>query len=116
MWCYVAIMKQRRQPTNAQRIPSQDEAAVGEKFQEESMEQQQVSERDSCGKVFKSDEMLEQELEYLSEGIDRAGNEYKLYLGRISRNPVVKNIKTGLCYVLPWPDILKLAEAAGLNH
>ena len=68
------------------------------------------------GKVFESDRSLDQELEFVSDGIDSSGNEYKLFLGRISRSPVVKNPRTGHCFILPWADVIGLAEAAGVNR
>ncbi len=68
------------------------------------------------GKIFKPDKTLEQELEFVSDGVDETGNEYKLYLGRISRSPVVKNPRTGCYFILPWSEVIKLAEAAGLNR
>jgi hypothetical protein len=73
-------------------------------------------ESSSVGKVFETDRLLDQELEFVSDGIDSAGNEYKLFLGRISRSPVVKNPRTGHCYILPWSDVIYLAEAAGVNR
>ena len=108
-------MKRRHKPTNAERIVSQDESAIADKFQEELMEGQ-TEVREFYGKIFKPDKILEQELEYVSDGVDQSGNEFTLYLGRISRSPVVKNPRTGNYFILPWADVIKLAEAAGLNR
>jgi hypothetical protein len=107
-------MKQRHHPTNIQRIASQDEATVAEKFQQEM--ESEIQETILHGKLFLSDSELERELEYVSDGVDESGNEFQLYLGRVSRSPVIKNPRTGACFILPWADVIKLAEAAGLNR
>jgi len=46
-------------------------------------------------------ELLEQELEYLWDDSDSAGKSYEIYLGKISRNPIVKSKITGKYFSLP---------------
>ncbi|MDB6028242.1 MAG: hypothetical protein JWM68_4465 [Verrucomicrobiales bacterium] len=108
-------MKPRHQATNANRIASQDESAAAEKFQEDLM-QSQEAESHHLGRIFRTNDVLDQELEYVSDGIDDSGNEYELYLGQISRSPIVKSMRTGKCYLLPWSDLINLAEGAGINE
>jgi hypothetical protein len=67
------------------------------------------------GRLFDSDKLLEQEVEFISEGVDETGKDYDFFLGKISRSPIVKSRTTGRCYILPWPDIIKLGANAGLN-
>ncbi|MDR3455969.1 MAG: hypothetical protein P4N60_00875 [Verrucomicrobiae bacterium] len=59
--------------------------------------------------------LLEQELEYLWDDNDAAGKAYEIYLGKISRNPIVKSKSTGKYFALPWPVIIKLALAKGID-
>ena len=58
---------------------------------------------------------LDEELEFLWEDCDRNGNTYDLYLGRISRNPVVRSQATGKYFMLPWSRIIELATEHGVN-
>ena len=109
-------MKPRHQPTNINRIASQDETAAADKFQEDLMESQAPSYGTKIGKVFRTDALLDQELEYISDGMDDSGNEYELYLGRIGRNPFVKSVSTGKFFLLPWSEVIRLAEHAGVNE
>ena len=67
------------------------------------------------GRLFNSDKLLDQELEFVYEGNDEAGKAYDFFLGKTSRSPVVKSRTTGRCFILPWPDIMKLAINAGLD-
>lgn len=67
------------------------------------------------GRVFHSDKLLEQEIEYLSEGTGQDGKEYEFYLGKISRSPIIKSRNTERYFILPWPEIIKLGIKAGLN-
>ena len=60
-------------------------------------------------------ELLEQELEYLWDDSDSAGKSYEIYLGKISRNPIVKSKITGKYFALPWSAIIKLALAKGID-
>jgi hypothetical protein len=60
-------------------------------------------------------ELLEQELEYLWDDSDSAGKSYEIYLGKISRNPIVKSKITGKYFALPWSVIIKLALAKGID-
>ena len=60
-------------------------------------------------------ELLEQELEYLWDDSDSAGKSYEIYLGKISRNPIVKSKITGKYFSLPWSVIIKLALAKGID-
>jgi hypothetical protein len=57
---------------------------------------------------------LDMELEFLWEDRDPAGNRYDLYLGRISRNPVVRSHVTGKYFMLPWSEIIELAVNHGI--
>jgi len=58
---------------------------------------------------------LDMELEFLWEDRDPAGNHYDLYLGRISRNPVVRSHVTGNYFMLPWSEIITLAVNHGIG-
>ena len=58
---------------------------------------------------------LEQELEYLWDDGDSAGKSYEIYLGKISRNPIVKSKITGKYFALPWSVIIKLALEKGID-
>jgi len=63
-----------------------------------------------------SKELLKQELEYLWDDIGPAGNSYEIYLGKISRNPIVKSKLTGRYFALPWSLIIKLAAEKGIDN
>jgi hypothetical protein len=52
---------------------------------------------------------LDQELEFLWKDGGQSGKAYDLYLGRISRNPVVRSQTTGKYFMLPWSEIIELA-------
>ena len=60
-------------------------------------------------------ELLEQELEYLWDDSDSSGKSYEIYLGTISRNPIVKSKITGKYFALPWSVIIQLALAKGID-
>ena len=60
-------------------------------------------------------QLLEQELEYLWDDSDSDGKSYEIYLGKISRNPIVKSKITGKYFALPWSVIIKLALAKGID-
>jgi hypothetical protein len=60
-------------------------------------------------------EQLNQELEYLGDDCDSSGQSYEMYLGKISRNPIVKSKITGRLFALPWSEIIKLALAKGID-
>lgn len=60
-------------------------------------------------------QLLEQELEYLWDDSDTTGRAYEIYLGKISRNPIVKSKLTGKYFALPWSVIIKLALAKGID-
>ena len=63
-----------------------------------------------------SDGPLDKELEFLwKEGLE-SGKAYDLYLGRISRNPVIRSYATGKYFMLPWSDIIELAVKTGLDE
>jgi hypothetical protein len=57
---------------------------------------------------------LDAELECLWEDRDQSGKCYDLYLGRISRNPVVRSLATGKYFMLPWSEIIDLALRHGI--
>jgi hypothetical protein len=61
------------------------------------------------------EESLNQELEYLWDDCDSSGRSYEVYLGKISRNPIVKSKITGRYFALPWSEIIKLALANGID-
>jgi hypothetical protein len=61
------------------------------------------------------EEPLNQELEYLWDDCDSSGRSYEVYLGKISRNPIVKSKITGRYFALPWSEIIKLALAKGID-
>ena len=58
--------------------------------------------------------LLKQELEYLWDDSDADGKSYEIYLGKISRNPIVKSKITGKYFALPWSVIIKLAVEKGI--
>jgi hypothetical protein len=60
-------------------------------------------------------QLLNQELEYLWDDCDSTGKAYEMYLGKISRNPIVKSKTTGKYFALPWDLIIKLALAKGID-
>ena len=60
-------------------------------------------------------ELLKQELEYLWDDSDADGKSYEIYLGKISRNPIIKSKITGKYFALPWSVIVKLALAKGID-
>ena len=58
---------------------------------------------------------LDQELEFLWQERRPSETAYDLYLGRISRNPVVRSHATGKYFMLPWSQIIELAVERGLD-
>jgi hypothetical protein len=61
-------------------------------------------------------ELLQQELEYLWDDTDVDEKSYEIYLGKISRNPIVKSKITGKYFALPWSAIIKLAVRNGIDR
>ena len=59
---------------------------------------------------------LDQELEFLWKDGGQSGKAYDLYLGRISRNPVVRSQTSGKYFMLPWSEIIELAVKNGLDE
>jgi hypothetical protein len=59
-------------------------------------------------------ELLKQELEYLWDDSGADGKTYEIYLGKISRNPIVKSKVTRKYFALPWSVIIKLAVEKGI--
>ena len=74
-----------------------------------------TSPRNGYGLLLGSDKLLEQEIEFIFEERDGTGNEYDFFLGKITHSPLVRSRTTGRYFILPWPDLLKLAVKAGLN-
>jgi hypothetical protein len=60
-------------------------------------------------------ESLNQELEYLWDDKDSTGTAYGIYLGKISKNPIVMSKITGKYFMLPWSVIIKLAMEKGID-
>jgi hypothetical protein len=60
--------------------------------------------------------LLDQELKFLWQEKGQSGETYDLYLGRISRNPVVRSHSTGKYFALPWSLIVKLAVEYGIDQ
>ena len=58
---------------------------------------------------------LSEELEYLWDDRDASGRSYEIYLGNISRSPVVKSKTTGKYFMQPWSQIIKVAVKAGID-
>lgn len=58
---------------------------------------------------------LDMELELLWEERDAKGNRYDLYLGRIARSPVVRSHATGKYFMLPWSEIITIAQQHGIE-
>lgn len=63
-----------------------------------------------------SRKLLDPELEFLWEDRASSGNAYDLYLGRISRNPVIRSQATGKYVMLPWSRIIDLAVMRGVDE
>jgi hypothetical protein len=61
------------------------------------------------------EEPLSKELEYVWDECDSSGKSYEIYLGKISRNPIVKSKINGRYFALPWSEIIKLALAEGID-
>ena len=59
--------------------------------------------------------LLSQELEYLWDDCDSSGKDYEMYLGKISKNPIVKSKATGKYFALPWSEIIELAIRKGID-
>jgi hypothetical protein len=55
-------------------------------------------------------------LEFLWKDGGQSGKAYDLYLGRISRNPVVRSQTSGKYFMLPWSEIIELAVKNGLDE
>jgi len=60
--------------------------------------------------------LLDQELEFLWEDSGATGRMYEVYMGKISRNPIIKSKISGKYFVLPWSVILKLAVEKGIDN
>jgi hypothetical protein len=60
-------------------------------------------------------ELVEEELECLWDDSDSAGKPHEIFLGKISRNPIVKRKITGKHFALPWSVISKLSLAKGIS-
>jgi hypothetical protein len=60
--------------------------------------------------------LLDQELEYLWDDGAATGKSYEVYLGKISRNPIIKSKITGKYFALPWSVIIKLAVDKGIDE
>ena len=58
---------------------------------------------------------LAQELEYLWDDSGAPGKSYEVYLGKISRNPVIKSKVSGKFFALPWSVIIRLASENGID-
>ncbi|MFZ1074103.1 MAG: hypothetical protein WAO21_11820 [Verrucomicrobiia bacterium] len=61
-------------------------------------------------------ELIKQELEYLWDDTVGDGKSYEFYLGKISRNPIIKSKITGKYFALPWSVIIKLAVEKGVDR
>ena len=61
-------------------------------------------------------ELLDQEIEFLWDDSDADAKSYEIYLGKISRNPIVKSKITGKYFALPWSVIIKLAVEKGIDR
>lgn len=70
----------------------------------------------AAGECLTGEDLLRQELEYLWDDCDSSGQAYEMYLGKISRNPIVKSKITGRLFALPWTEIIRLAQAKGIDR
>jgi hypothetical protein len=61
-------------------------------------------------------ELINQELDYLWDDGDPSGKSYEIFLGKISRNPIVKSKITGKYFALPWSVIINLAREKGIDR
>jgi hypothetical protein len=58
---------------------------------------------------------ITEELEYLWDEQDSTGKAYEVYLGRISRSPVVRSKTSGRYFLLPWSQVITLAAKAKID-
>ena len=108
------------QPPEAGRTPSQSGALGGtaceEKLVEQSITPEQLSPSFLAACHCSTEvSLLEQELEFLWEDSGDPGKFYEIYLGKLSRNPIVKSKISGKFFVLPWSVIIKLAATKGID-
>jgi hypothetical protein len=59
---------------------------------------------------------ISEELEYLWDERDASGNSYDIYLGKISRSPVVRSKSSGKYFILPWSEVIKRAIRARIDQ
>lgn len=79
------------------------------------VEMENPTTRETCGRCY-DEVLLHQELEYLWEDRDASGRAYGIYLGKISRSPIIKSKTTGRYFSLPWSQIIKLAVEEGIDE
>jgi len=58
---------------------------------------------------------IREELEYLWDEKDTSGKSYEIYLGNISRSPIVRSKTSGKYFMLPWSRIISTAVKAGID-
>ena len=58
---------------------------------------------------------LDEELEYLWDDCDASGKSYAVFLGKISRSPIVKSKSSGKYFMLPWSQIIKQATKLNID-
>ena len=68
------------------------------------------------GSLLNEDEPVVGELEFLYKVSGQDGRSYKLYQGGITQSPVVRSCETGKYFILPWPDVVRLAVDAGVDR
>jgi hypothetical protein len=68
-----------------------------------------------AGQVPVEQDLLGQELEYLWDDALPGGHTYEVYLGLISRNPIVRSKISGKYFVFPWSLIMQTAAAHGID-
>jgi hypothetical protein len=94
-----------------------DRTVVEEKLSEQSAAPEQLSPSFLAACHCSTEtSLLDQELEYLWEDGGAPGKFYEIYLGKISRNPIVKSKISGKFFVLPWSVIIKLAVERGIDR
>ncbi|HUA64400.1 MAG TPA: hypothetical protein VME24_01035 [Alphaproteobacteria bacterium] len=58
---------------------------------------------------------ISEELEYLWDEQDSAGKMYEIYLGKISRSPIVRSKTSGRYFLLPWSQIIAQASKSKID-
>ena len=58
---------------------------------------------------------ISEELEHLWDERDPAGKTYEIYLGKISRSPILRSKTSGKYFLLPWSQVIALAAKTKID-